>query len=335
MSNRIVGEEDITGRERDDFEKDVCQYQDRKISLDELSKRAYPTIRRFAQIAARNLGIEDEAEDVVQTLWVMFVTRIAQEYDRSKSIYPLLTTYARNLARNAKWQRQTTPTLEENDGESYENHAEDRLGTLWGIPVDEVESLVSRRLALEKVSAIINRARSNPAPHHGLMPGVSLVSKQEFYPKNDAPSKTKEKRHRYLSPEQRELAEIRRALFMTQAEFAEALNINVPRLSSWEYGRTKSVPAYYMEKARELLALGNRPRQQGHDLFANRAMSDILAEWAKDLNVDLDDTATLAGLLGVSEPTIRRWKENQVKPSITSLVRHHAIVQQLKKRLGS
>lgn len=331
-----MNDRDITGRERDDFEEDVCLYQDRKISLDELSKRAYPTIRRFAQIAARNFGIEDEAEDVVQTLWVMFVTRIAQEYDRTKSIYPLLTSYARNLARNAKWQRQSTPTLEDDDDDdSHENNAEDRLGTLWGIPAEEIENVVSRRLALEKVSAILKRAKANPAPHHGLMPGVSLVPKHEFYPKNETPPKKEKGRRKHLSPEQRELVEIRRALFMTQAEFAEALNISLPRLSSWEYGRTQSVPAYYMDKARELLALGNRPRQHGQELFANKTMSDILAEWAKDLNVDYDDTATMAGLLGVSETTIRRWKENRVKPSITNLVRYHSIVQQLKKRLGS
>jgi len=265
---------------------------------------------------------------------VMFITKIAVEYDRDKSIYPLLTVYARNLARNAKWQRQHTPSMPDVNEQENDTTAADQFGALWVGDPEDVTNLVSRKIALEKVSALLGSAKANPAANHGLMPGVVLVQKQPPLPEGiDHPRPERGKGSR-LSADQRELVEIRRTLCMTQSEFAEALNINVPRLSSWEYGRTKGVPAYYMAKARELLALGNRARQQGKALFEHKTMSEILAEWASVLQLDLEDTSSMASLLGVSEPTIRRWRTNEVKPSIANLVRYNALVQQLRKRLG-
>jgi len=306
--------------DRDALENAVCLYQDGQMTIDALTELAYPAIRRIAQAAAHSIGVDDEVEDVIQTLWMMFVAKIAVEYDRSKSIYPLLVVYARNLARNVKWQRQYTPSMPDVLYEQEDSSAEEeQYGSFWGGDPEDVTNYVSRKIALEKVSALLGGAKANPAH------GTTSRQKRGIAKRNiDQPS-----------ADRRELIEIRKTLCMTQLEFAEALNINVPRLSSWEYGRTKGVPPYYMAKARELLALGNRARQHGKTLFERKAMSEILAEWATSLQLDLEDVASLARLLGVSVPTIRRWRANEVRPPLANLVRYDTLVQQHKRRQGS
>ncbi|MDR5799070.1 hypothetical protein [Caballeronia sp. LZ001] len=59
-------------------------------------------------------------------------------------------------------------------------------------------------------------------------------------------------------------------------------------------------------------------------------MSELLNQWAKDLEVDNDND--LAITLGVTKMTIHRWRNNETKPDQTSLSRYEQQVRQYKMR---
>lgn len=320
------------GHEHDFIEAAVISFQSGKLDESGLARSVYPTIRRFAKVAAHGIGIADEAEDLVQTLWVMFIERIAREYDPSQSIYPYLTTFARNLARNALWQRQATPPLPPaHDREQDEELITDRLGAMWHAEDTPIDDAVSRKRALAKVAELLSNGKGNPAAGHGLMPGIQLVKAVNLKFENP---RRKPAKARVLSPDQKELIHIRTELGMTQPEFADYLNINVPRLSSWEYGRTSGVPEHFMNLARDLLKMGNKTHADGKQAFGNKSMSEILAQWAQSLGVDVNDNYELAQLLQVSEPTIRRWRDNEVKPRIAKLVYYQGVVNKVMKAIA-
>src|SRR5690349_6955028 len=65
---------------------------------------------------------------------------------------------------------------------------------------------------------------------------------------------------RGLSADQAELEQICDALKVRRADFAVLLGIGLPRLSSYLYGRTASVPNAVMQRARELRT--ERPQER-------------------------------------------------------------------------
>jgi len=102
------------------------------------------------------------------------------------------------------------------------------------------------------------------------------------------------------------------------------LDIGLPRLSSYIYGRTASVPQDVMKTARQLLVKNGRMSKKIHENFS-RPMSDILNEWAQKLGTRSD--THLASLLGVVNMTINRWKKNETRPDLSALKRYDRIVE--------
>jgi hypothetical protein len=88
-------------------------------------------------------------------------------------------------------------------------------------------------------------------------------------------------RNETLSADQLELVQICADLQMRNQDFAAALGIGLPRLSSYIYGRTASVPADIMTAARKLR--DEEPEAMARREMFNRPMSDILGRWANDL----------------------------------------------------
>lgn len=126
-----------------------------------------------------------------------------------------------------------------------------------------------------------------------------------------------------LSKEQQELVDIKNTLGLRHQDFAIMLDIGLPRLSSYTYGRTASVPAEVMEMARRLLAENSNVSRQIREKFS-RPMSEILSEWAEKLGTRSE--AQLAALLGVVGMTINRWKKNETRPDLSALNRYDCIV---------
>ena len=62
-------------------------------------------------------------------------------------------------------------------------------------------------------------------------------------------------------------------------------------------------------------------------------MPEIIAEWAKDLNVDYDDDIKLSNFIGASAEAILRWKNSESRPAPLLLKQYREIVRDLKDRL--
>ncbi len=126
-----------------------------------------------------------------------------------------------------------------------------------------------------------------------------------------------------LSPDQQELVNIKNTLGLRHQDYAILLGIGLPRLSSYTYGRTASVPADVMKTARQLLAENSEATRLLKEKF-NRPMSEILQEWENNLGTTSD--AEIAGLIGVVTMTINRWRKNETKPDLSALNRYDRIV---------
>ncbi|MEC4723465.1 hypothetical protein RY831_30445 [Noviherbaspirillum sp. CPCC 100848] len=126
-----------------------------------------------------------------------------------------------------------------------------------------------------------------------------------------------------LSRHQQELVEIKAKLGVRHQDFAVMLGIGLPRLSSYTYGRTATVPEDVMDLARELLNENGKSNAMAAAKF-DKPMSEILADWSKLLGTTSNDE--IAGYIGVSGMTIHRWKNNETKPDLTALGRYDRIV---------
>lgn len=329
-----------TADHQDKFQQAIIDFQDGRLSQDALAEAAYPAVSRIGKAVAYELGVSDEDGDLVHQLWFFLVNKIAVEYDRNRSIYPIVLTYARNLARNLIWQRRATPSfpsiLKTEGQENVEERLADYLGPYWENESENESERADRKLILAKIeSALANTtvsSRRNPARRNGQMVGITVVPAAIIAVADTKGDKPKRK-EKCLSKEQKRIVEVRTALGMTQPEFADAINVKVPCLSSWEYGRTKGVPDWAMENVERLMAEGNAKYQRGKELFGKKKMSQIVDEWRKQLYVSPGDIFSLAYLIQVSEPSIRRWYANEVRPSVQQLMDYNDRVIQEARRL--
>lgn len=177
------------------------------------------------------------------------------------------------------------------------------------------------------------RLKKKGASNLDTLPNVVMVepSNAEFvsvkkHAKTTRNTKTRRKNQKEpieLSPDQQELVNIKNTLGLRHQDYAILLGIGLPRLSSYTYGRTASVPADVMKTARQLLAENAEATRLLKEKF-NRPMSEILEEWESKLGTSSD--AELAGLIGVVTMTINRWRKNETKPDLSALNRYDRIV---------
>lgn len=177
------------------------------------------------------------------------------------------------------------------------------------------------------------RLKKNGASNLDTLPNVVMVEpsnaeivsikKHARTTRNTKNRKRNQKDSIELSPDQRELVDIKNSLGLRHQDYAILLGIGLPRLSSYTYGRTASVPADVMKTARQLLAENAEATRLLKEKF-NRPMSEILQEWENSLGTSSD--AELAGLIGVVTMTINRWRKNETKPDLSALNRYDRIV---------
>lgn len=135
-----------------------------------------------------------------------------------------------------------------------------------------------------------------------------------------------------LSPEQEEILSIRIELGLSQHVFAEKIEIGKPRLVSYEQGRTIGVPESIMQAARTLLKNGGKVKG---DRYMHMDMPEIIAEWARDLDVGYNDDVQLSNFIGASPEAISRWKNLETRPEPLLLKQYREIVRDLKARIKS
>ena len=165
--------------------------------------------------------------------------------------------------------------------------------------------------ASENMGDQVNQEQKNMKK--SAVPGVRLVAVKER-PNNALPMPPKRPpKAARLSPDQEELVNIRHQLCYSQELFANALNIGVPCLASYEYGRTSGVPENIMGIARGLLnEVGSADAKE----YENIPMNEILSKWAKQLGIAYEDDVSLSKALTVSPATISRWKNNKTRPAL-------------------
>lgn len=331
------------------------------VSYDDIAKTISARVSRICKAATYKYGIRDEcSEDISQEL-LMMLPKLAANFDEEMPVEPLLIRVAGRLAyaeaNKTHRTHETTYAFQPSD-EGWGGHRnnvseqEKRLTDLInGSMADEMEHEplaheTDRKLAIAEMHKKLydasqlpnNRyerfAMTSPSkfePPHGGIPlplGDVVTEFPEYEGITTSQPKKVTTRKKQLTEEQEELVAIRHQLHLSQPDFAAALEINVPRLSAYEYGRTNRVPADIMTKARQLRDSGNKVNEGIVERYGHLTMSEILKQWADAMLVAFDDTATLAGELGTTETTIRRWKNNDARPGIAAMVRYE---QQVKK----
>ena len=143
-------------------------------------------------------------------------------------------------------------------------------------------------------------------------------------------ARTGAKPKRELSADQQELVDIMARLEMRNHDFAVHLGIGVPRLSSYIYGLTASVPQEVMDEARAVLAEQSKGLAGVKKQFEKK-MSEIIDGWKRRLKARTNEQ--LAKYLGVTTMTLHRWRTDVTQPDLTALVRYEQQVDRLETRL--
>lgn len=117
------------------------------------------------------------------------------------------------------------------------------------------------------------------------------------------------------------------AVNMTRKQYAEEIGIGLPRLNSYLNGAAQPP----QEICNRIDDAWNR-LQLSHDRWMNMIkMRNILDGWAKSVGLSINDTKELAEICGVSNSTISRWRNNEMRPPNETLAKIKAVFDKLKK----
>ena len=165
------------------------------------------------------------------------------------------------------------------------------------------------------------------------MPGVAIGNLETEVPLPKIKSKGERKGYN-LSKDQQELLDIYKKLHedsgITQAVFAEKLNIGGARLASYLYGRTSGVPEPIIKAARLVAKSPDHVKSK----FGGISMQEIMLKWARMLGMKTIIDAKIAPFIGVSISTVCRWRNGDSRPSNVELIRYDAAIRTIADRMN-
>lgn len=315
------------------------------ISLDRLAIVLWPLICKVSSMAANRMKM-DIADDIATSTWLAFQQKGVHQWDESNApLGAYLTVIARNLA-ILMYRDQMIYATANNDeeGENVDTTELVETSATFSQSSTDLSDEIDKAIAVGAIRKKLLYAgndkettnnKSDPqkmTPSDTFMPGVKIgkISQSAHH----IPFK-KEKNSTYnLDEKQSELANIYKKFHeetgMTQAIFAEKLNIGSARLASYLYGRTSSVPDHVMDIARELLESTGVTSSK----FSDFTMHTILENWATTLGIESFDDAKIAPLIGVNISTVCRWRNNECRPSNIELIRYEAMVGITAERIN-
>jgi hypothetical protein len=298
-------------------------------------------VRKICRVKLRQNKCElSDFEEVLQrTLEVFFGSMLAKIEDQD-AVYAVVYAVAHNVSREVLRDRQKLMINHRSIEDMQEKGEElEQVGLAEQVEVDHDRDIDTEAATIKMAAAlkrVINGEQTVASSGIYAMdqdPMVRLVQPQSTDDQEndtDTSSRAKPadagvKRPRggsraELSVDQQELVKIGSDLGLRNQDYAFALGIGLPRLSSYIYGRTASVPMEVMEKARSLLA--EEPHRRERLLRFDRDMNVILAEWMTRLSIDDEKDEDMATILGVTKMTIYRWRNNETKPDATALARY-------------
>ncbi|WP_244797362.1 hypothetical protein [Caballeronia grimmiae] len=303
-------------------------------------------VRKICRVRALKNGADlRDTEDVLQRVMIVFFDSQLAKLREADAVYAVIYAIANNVSREVV-RDSLTLTVNHDSIEEMRDRGEEleQSSFVDSEQLDRDQQLDSQ-IAAAKMALAYQRHLNGEQKlnNHGVFDLDPLMASGVAAPPStpeedaaiDAALKNRARTRRSgaastkdLSAEQQELVEICGQLGMRNQDFAASLGIGLPRLSSYIYGRTATVPDDIMELARKLRDEDPETvdRQKRFDI----PMSELLNQWAKDLEVDNDND--LAITLGVTKMTIHRWRNNETKPDQTSLSRYEQQVRQYKMR---
>jgi len=313
----------------------LLKFRAGQLSREALARSVYPLLKRLAKATAWKVRGVD-ANDLAQELWLTFDKSVLKNYEPGVALEPYLLVIARNTAFQMRGKVRETAEADLTDSSSPEQN--DRHLPI--VTDDGVLSDIDRRIGILEIRRRLYNAAMNEsdegsksAMHTLRLPCVKETA-TAMYEKACLPEILKRPpAQRVLSADNQELVDIRKGLDMSQAEFADALGIGMPRLASYEYGRA-SIPDWVMKASRDLADNNGNTLESARNQYEGIAIPEILDGWARELGVPYDNSLELATLLGASKATVTRWKNGLIRPRLSALLRYEHMVKEAKKKLA-
>ncbi|MEY2152265.1 hypothetical protein AB7849_15275 [Rhodanobacter sp. 115] len=280
-------------------------------------------VQRVAIGVARKYGLYDSEDDIAQEamLATLRATSVPRQDEALIHIEGFIKEAARRLALSHMRNRSRTVSVESDD--EFDANADIRHdATLEAVQEFQERAAIERALAL-RPSVVSSAVVTEPAPERA-----------HRKPKRARPPERVKKRTTTTNNELKpnsdggRVTAVRRMLGLTQAQFANHLQISIHTLRNYEYGVVKKVPATTMAKVKNAkargLATGYTARQQP---FLKKARG-----WMKDLGLRRNDYSGLAAALGFNRSTVWRWFANDVVPARRIIDTADAYVSELVSR---
>jgi DNA-binding transcriptional regulator YiaG len=306
-------------------------------------------VRKICRVRALKSGADlRDVEEVLQRVMIVFFGSQLQKMREANAIYAVIYSIASNVSREVVRDSQVLTYNHDSIEDMRDRGLElEQVGLVESTEQDR-DQLIDSKIAAAKLARAFTMLQNGETKltKHGVFnadydplieqvpPSTeSLDAPIDVAPSNKGMPRARRaatpNRETKLSDDQRELVEIIEGLGIHNQDFAAALGIGLPRLSSYIYGRTASVPDTVMQMARELRDEDPQAKAK-RDRF-KKPMSQILNQWQKQLEVDNDPE--LAQCLGVTKMTIFRWRNDQTKPDQTALVRYEQMVHRFAERM--
>lgn len=323
----------------------IGAYRNGQCTLNDLAKLAMPVISKISKLAARKVGVD--ADDLTQEMWTTFEKVIAVRFDVERQIEPFISGCARKVALSLLNPDQWKEVHLDDDGHSAVEAADSLINDDYYV---DFEGDLDCKTAIDKIAksmydsngsftskgnTIMNNVSAENVAGFTLPPMGGLSGGAIEVAEINAPVlKSEVKQKRKLTELQREIVEARNSLDMTQAKFAAEIDIDLFRLSSYEYGRANP-PEYVMDKVRTLSKGGN-PRLNQVKLLKKtyeQPMSDILKRWCTEYKLDYTNDQQMAMAMDTTSATIHRWKNDVVKPSVDEIDKYRLAFERGAKKM--
>lgn len=349
LENTSEKAESVASFKHEPINHEINLYRQGQSSLDKLAKIILPLITKMSRSEARKVGVE--SDDLIQEMWTTFEKVVLVKFDTERQIEPFLRRCTQKIALSLLNPDKTKEVNLDDDGHAAVEAAASLNNEMYYV---DFENDADCQTAIDKISTLMHNSSgsftskgktnmqqpsANETPLDftlkttamgGLAGGeITVESPQEPVVKRETKRAKKQ-----LTALQQEIVDARGSLSMTQQDFATAIDIDLFRLSSYEYGRANP-PPMVMDKVRLLIKGGNPRLNQVKVLKKTyeQPMSEILNRWCQEYKLDYTNDHQLAMAMDTTPATIHRWKKDDVKPSVDEIEKYRLAFERGAKKM--
>lgn len=279
----------------------IQAYNAGHLCAETLLAMAWPLLLARARRLTRRYGFnEADAEDVAQDVLIALPGKIASQLDPELPVEPFLNAWLFRTGATL-WRQKT----KEQPFTDLESTNED--DSLPAERFDQVQVGVDAAHDLDRAAAL---ARYNELRAHYGAPRPIIAHKAAAKAPRHAAKAAQLADH----ADHDELKTILHEVKISRESFAGLLGIGKPRLISYLYKHTRSVPQEVMHKARQV-RVHLKSEADGLLERYKRPISHLLAEWIESYGLP-DHNNALAEIFQVDPVTIKRWRRDLIKPGL-------------------